>query len=68
MSGAVIAGWAVIAFAISLIVCVVFGAMASLDTPRPGLELIDQGPRVARWASCIGLVIMLVAVATGALQ
>lgn len=64
MSGGTILGACMTAFSVSLIVCLIVGAMASLGSDEPGGQaLTDTGHRAVAWASAFGLVCMLAALA-----
>lgn len=64
MSGGAILGACMTAFSVSLIVCLIIGAMASLGSDEPGGQaLTDTGHRAVKWACTFGLVCMLAALA-----
>lgn len=67
MSAGAIIGLCAVGFAVSLIVCVVIGAMASVAGGEPGGDMSEQGHRAVAWVCSIGLASMLTALAAGVL-
>lgn len=62
MSGGAILGACMTAFGVSLIVCLIVGAMASLGSDEPGGHaLTDTGHSAVKWACVFGLMCMLAA-------
>ena len=62
MTGGAILGACMVAFAVSLIVCLIVGAMASLGRDEPADQaMTEHGHRAVAWASAFGVVCMLAA-------
>lgn len=69
MSTPGILGLCLVGFAVSLMVSIIVGAMASIATDEPGgTPMCENGHRAVTWGSTIGLVLMLAALAMEALS
>lgn len=69
MSASGILGLCLVGFAVSLMVSLIIGAMASIATDEPGgTPMCENGHRAVTWGCTIGLVLMLAALVVEAMS